>query len=349
LEQLDPIKTKVVVICEADGKTQLFAIGNIGTILEDRLGNPLSQYADLFVGISAGTYLASGAARGIPQREIVDLFQNFPSSMTIPASIGCCCSTTKRLRDLANAYVTGKMPGSEDESLENTYDAFKNPADFKTILRDIMRGGPATPLLDCTSSQSTDPAERIISSMKERDLAAKYNYAKLCWSNVLDIVKVVSDVAPKIREICEDSGDDQENFNTEDQADDGDGTASESESEARSTSSRHPRVVRVPASVDRSFRHTVFIRLNADTTGDRVTSIHPTVTRNPSSAEVSFNFKIPVISYPGNDLPFTVIKSWITARTETIFTDEQSESTLVMNALVGFLNERWSLMHSVPV
>jgi hypothetical protein len=332
LELLTSTKTGVVVVCEADGKTQLKAIMSMVCRLETELGHPLSHYADLIIGLSAGTYAAYGLSLGIPQSELLRRFPDIPSRLTVPANIGFCCTATRRLKDLANAYTTGKIPYASDKSLENMYDAFEDPAELITTLGDVRTRDPIIPLIDCTSSQSTDPVERIIFSMMERDVAAKYSFARLCWANIIDFTQIALDIAVM-------AGVDRADY----------GITRGTADLARLTTSETRTVSEPPSRQGDSSdeRHSsVILRFNADTTNDSTTSIYPALTSNPHSLEASFTFKVPLISYPSKELPFRVVEQWIADRVDEAFSNEQTEIRQMVSALARFLNEKWRLTHT---
>lgn len=327
LELLTSTKTGVVVVCEADGKTQLKAIMSMVCRLETELGHPLSHYADLVIGLSAGTYAAYGLSLGIPQSELLRRFPDIPSRLTVPASIGrCCCTATRRLKDLANAYTTGEIPYASDKSLENMYDAFEDPAELMTTLGDVRTRDPIIPLIDCTSSQSTDPVERIISSMMERDVAAKHSFSRPCWANVIDFTQIMMDMAVM-------AGVDRADYGITRGAAD---LTRLTTSEARTVSEPPSRQGNSPDE-----RHSsIIFRFTADTTNDSTTSIYPALTSKPHSLEASFTFKVPLISYPSKELPFRVVEQWIADRVDEAFSNEQTEISQIVSALAGFLKAR---------
>jgi hypothetical protein len=347
LEQFDPIKTRVVVACEADGKTQLYAITSMLATLEESLSHPLVQCTDVTIGLSAGAYNAYGLAIGILQQELLDRFPDTASKLTIPASVSCCCAVTRSLKNITSIYATGKIPDASDKSLENNYDAFTDIASLKARLNDVIAGDPTIPLIDYSLTQITNPVERIIASMVERDLAARSNYAKICWTNVVGLAKIAIKKADKVYQDFEDQSTDQETSqNTGHMRDKSDESTSDESSEEFVTGRPDYRY-KIHFGTQRA--PVIVVRFSANTTNERMTSIHFDLIEKPFALELSYDFNVPLISYPSKKLSFDTIKSWITVCTKNTFTDEESDNAQTMAALARFLNTRLDLKRQLPV
>lgn len=189
LTELPPKETNVIIMLDADGKGQLMAVLGALSLLENQLRSPLSKYFDGIIGVGSGSIVAAGIALGKNLSEIGNAFKETRSQMLYYNDSGddelcsCCGFGKKTLRDSSYSVYNSRFAGNYYSRVEmSPYDAFIKDAQYTQAISNLYKRKSllfSDLCIISSKSPKTSIHDQVLSSIKERDDAAKENCGRL--------------------------------------------------------------------------------------------------------------------------------------------------------------------------